>query len=109
MSLPVCTWSPICSSDIATDLLFLSWTRAMAGKQRRRPPPDGAAVVAVVVVGGGGGRGGGEEVVVVVVVVVGGGGGGGAGVVVVVVGAGVGQLQQRALSKPERDREGQRA
>ena len=44
-----------------------------------------------------------------VVVVVGGGGGGGAGVVVVVVGAGVGQLQQRALSKPERDREGQRA
>ena len=46
--LPVCTWSPICSSDIITDFPFSSLTLEADGKQ---PPPDGAAVVVVVVSG----------------------------------------------------------
>ena len=32
-SIPVCTVSPICSSDIATDFPFLSGTLAVEGKQ----------------------------------------------------------------------------
>ena len=59
MSLPVCTLSPVCNSDIKTDLPFSRVTLAVDGKQ---PPPDDDDVF--VVVGGGGG-------VVVVVVVTG--------------------------------------
>ena len=33
LSIPVCTWSPFCRSDIATDLPFSSLTFAMDGKQ----------------------------------------------------------------------------
>ena len=50
---PVCTRSPICSSDIVTKCPFSSLILAIDGKQPR--PPDG---------------GGGARVVVVVVVVV---------------------------------------
>ena len=50
MPLPVCTLSPLCSSDIVTDLPFSRVTLAVDGKQ----PPDG---------GGGGGGGGGGVVV----------------------------------------------
>ena len=48
MLLPVCTLSPICSSDIVIDLPFSRVTLAVDGKQP--PPDDGAAVVVVVVV-----------------------------------------------------------
>ena len=33
MSLPVCTLSPICNSDIVTDLPFWRWRLAVEGKQ----------------------------------------------------------------------------
>ena len=36
LTVPVGTWSPICSSDIATNLPFSSFTLATDGKQ----PPD---------------------------------------------------------------------
>ena len=39
MSLPVCTLSPVCISDIFTDLPFSRVTLAVDGKQP--PPPDG--------------------------------------------------------------------
>ena len=39
MNLPVCTLSPICSSEIATDFVFSRITLAVDGKQS--PPPDG--------------------------------------------------------------------
>ena len=48
MTVPVCTLSPICSSDIVTDLPQIRLTLDVAGKQPP-PPPDG---------GGGGGGGG---------------------------------------------------
>ena len=38
MLLPVCILSPVCSSDIVTDLPFSRVTLAVDGKQ---PPPDG--------------------------------------------------------------------
>ena len=47
-SIPVCTWSPICSSDIVTDFPFSRLVFAWDGKQE----------------GGGGGGGGGGVVVV---------------------------------------------
>ena len=50
MALPVCTLSPVCSSDIVTDFPSIRVTLAFDGKQP--PPPDG---------GGGGGGGGGSE------------------------------------------------
>ena len=42
MPLPVCTLSPVCNSDIVTDLPFSRETLAVVGKQ---PPPfdDGGA------------------------------------------------------------------
>ena len=49
MSLPVCTLSPISSSDIVTDFPFSRFTLAVDGKQP--PPPDDDG-------GGGGGVGG---------------------------------------------------
>ena len=38
LSLPVCTRSPFCSSDISTDLPFSSLTLDMDGKQPPPPP-----------------------------------------------------------------------
>ena len=53
MFIPVCTWCPICNSDISTAFPFWRCTLAVDGKQA-----------------GGGDGGGGLGVVVVVVVVV---------------------------------------
>ena len=47
MAIPVCTWSPICNSDIFTDFPFLRLILEFDGKQPP-PPSDGAAVVVVV-------------------------------------------------------------
>ena len=51
VDVPVCTWSPFCSSDIVIDFPFAIWTLAMDGKQL--PPPEGGGV-----------EGGGVDVVV---------------------------------------------
>ena len=61
---PICTWSPVCNSDIDTDRPFSRLTLAVDGKQAG---PDGGGVDE-------GGGGGGVVVVVVVVGVVDGGG-----------------------------------
>ena len=58
INLPVCTLSPVCRSDIVTDLPFSRVTLAVEGKQPPPPPPDGGGGAVVVVVGGGGGGAG---------------------------------------------------
>ena len=55
---PVCTLSPMCSSDIFTSLVSCRFTLAVDGRQPP-PLPDGAHVV----VGGGVGGGGTESCV----------------------------------------------
>ena len=46
-SIPICTLSPTCNSDIVTDFPFSRETLAVDGKQSTPPPPLEAVVVVV--------------------------------------------------------------
>ena len=50
LAVPVCTLSPICSSNIFTDFPFSRITSLDDGKHPPPPPPDGGGDAGVVVV-----------------------------------------------------------